>query len=145
MAPITVRRTVVAVVKQNNVAGTDFFESPPHIGGGLRLPVAPVYGPHHDSRESSTLRSLEELWTAEAVGWPDALSTFPGCLENRLIAPAQFVHNLLAAEENQAVMSERVISQRMISSGYLRHNLRVLRHILTKNKKSCGHIVPGKK
>src|SRR5262249_28772770 len=95
MTPISVRRPMVAVVKKNNVSGTYFFEAPAHIRRWLRLPVAPVYGPHHDFRESSALRGLEELWTTEAIGWPDALCTFPGCLENRVITAVQFVHNLL--------------------------------------------------
>jgi len=91
------------------------------------------------------LRCLEELRTTESIGRPNALRAFSGSLENSVITAVQFVHDLLTAEEYKAVMSERVIPHRMISSGYVRHNLRVLRHILTKNEKSCGHIVPGKK
>jgi len=91
------------------------------------------------------LRCLEELRTTESIGRPNALRAFSGSLENSVITAVQFVHDLLTAEEYKAVMSERVVANRMISSCYFRHNLRIPAYIFAKNEKSCGHIVSGKK
>src|SRR5262249_6304814 len=110
MAPISVRRSMVAIVKKNYVSGPDFSEAPSYIRCWLRLPVTSIHRPHHDFGESSTLRCLKKLWTAEAIWRSNALRTFPSCLDNSVIAAVQFVHNLLGAEEHQTMMSKRVVA-----------------------------------
>ena len=119
MAPVAVRRPMIAVVKKNNVSCTDLLQPSPHIVAGLRLPVASVHRPHHDFGEASALRCPEKLRPPETVGRPDALRAFPGRLENSFIAAIQFVDDPSSTEEHQAAMPERMIPDGMISSSYL--------------------------
>ncbi len=119
MAPVGVRRPMIAVVKKNNVSCPNLLQPPPHVVAGLRLPVASVNRPHHDFGEASALRCPEKLRPPETVGRPDALRAFPGRLENSFIAAVQFVDDPARTEEHQAAMPERMIPDGVISSGNL--------------------------
>src|SRR5215475_159244 len=79
------RRLMIAVVKQDNVARSYIFQSPPHRGRGLQLPVMSIDGPHYDPVEPRCPRRREKLWAPKAVRRADTGGAISRSPKDRLV------------------------------------------------------------
>src|SRR5215467_9490079 len=80
-----VRRLMIAVVKQDNIPRSYFFQSPPHRGLGLQLPVMSIHGPHDDLQEPHCPRRREKLRASKAVRRAGTGSVVARRPKNRLV------------------------------------------------------------
>jgi hypothetical protein len=76
---------MIAVVKQDNIARSYVFQSPPHRGRGLQLPVMSIDGPHDDLEEPHCPRRREKLRAPKAVRRAGTGGVIAGRPKNRLV------------------------------------------------------------
>jgi hypothetical protein len=125
MVTNSIRRLMIAIVKQDNISRADFLEPALHGRSRLRPPVTPVDGPRDDLQQSRFPCRTEKLRASEPERRPDGGGPFAGCTQYGVITPVQFVNDPLAAEKNQAGVSVCVIPDHVVSRRNLRGECRV--------------------
>lgn len=141
MGPIWVRRAVVAIVKQNNIARADFFEPPPRTGSGLGIPIVAVDRPHHNLRKACSTGGPEELRATEPEGRPDADRSFPRRPYDGVIAAFKLLDDTPAAEEYKARVRIGVVSDEVIAGRDFRHDAMMLTGIFPQYKKCRRYAI----
>jgi hypothetical protein len=121
----SVRRLMIAIVKQDDISGADFLQPALHGRSRLRPPVAPVDGPGYGLKQSGFPCRSDKLRASEPERRPDGGGPFAGCTQHCVITPVQFVNDALAAEKYQAGVSVGVIPDHVVPRRYLRGQCRV--------------------
>lgn len=132
---------MIAIVKQNDVAGTGFFEPPLRTRGGLGVPIVSVHRPHHDLRKTRRMGGSEELRAAETEGRPDTSRTLTCCSNYSIVAPRELIDDAPAAEEHKAWVCIRVIPDDVIAGCDLRCETGMLAGIFSQYKKCRLYVV----
>src|SRR5439155_23316824 len=113
MPTISIRRTMVAIVKKNNVALLNFFQTPADAASGLRVPIPSINRPHHDFGKPRAAGCRIKLGSAKTKRGPHASCTHSGCLENRVLTSIQLVDDALPAKQQQTRVGIGMISNAM--------------------------------
>src|SRR5262249_51755617 len=115
MVPITIRRTMVAIVKEQYVATPRVLDAAADLLPRLRCPVSSGYRPHHHLGESHCSNGPMKLGTTKTKRRADA-GTMPACrFEYRLFTAVQLIHNVLSREKQRVWMRVGVISNHVLS------------------------------
>src|SRR5262245_40365000 len=105
MVSISVRRTMVAIVKEQDVASADLPDPPADPFPRLGCPIASGDRPHHDFRESDSSDGPVKLRTANAK-WRTDTCTAAACrLQYCVLAAIQLVDDLLTCIKERIRMS----------------------------------------
>jgi hypothetical protein len=133
---------VIAIVKQNNIAGLDLAYPAADAGCRLGLPVMSGNGPHDDLGKSDLTSGRVKLRSAKSERRANAAAVSTGGSKHCILTAIQLFNDLPPSEEEQIRMVIGVIPNGVVGGNDLGGQRRTLVHVLTKHEERCRDAMP---